>query len=273
LRRTVYAPNIGGFIEMGNKYISPEAGFVMGINYILQTGLAIPSEITAAAVMISFWDPASSHVPAYLAAFLVVAIAINLVGVKYFGEVEFSFACVKVAMLIGLIIFGIVANVGGIDGVHTGGKFWLEEPLNDTYKNLQPVSLARFLGFWKVLTQAAFAFGGIEGVSVLAGEAMNPRKTMRTATRTVFYRIGKTPKNPGAKPPTNLIVGLYIVTVLIISLNVSQHSEMLLAAVSKGGSTASSSPFVVICQQTGVQVLPSVINAVVSPVHLYRGRS
>jgi amino acid transporter len=63
------------------------------------------------------------------------------------------------------------------------------------------------------------------------------------------------------------------VTVLIISLNVSQHSEMLLAAVSKGGSTASSSPFVVICQQTGVQVLPSVINAVVSPVHLYRGRS
>lgn len=176
---------------MGNKYISPEAGFAMGINYILQTGLAIPTEVTAAAVMISFWDPASSHVPAYIATFLIVAIAINLVGVKYFGEVEFSFACIKVAMLIGLIIFGIVANVGGIDGVYTGGKYWREEPFNDSYKNLTPVSLSRFLGFWKVLTQAAFAFGGIEGVSVLAGEALNPRKTMRTATRTVFYRIGE----------------------------------------------------------------------------------
>lgn len=49
----------------------------------------------------------------------------------------------------------------------------------------------------------------------------------------------------------------------MISLNVSQHSPALLDAVSKGGSTAASSPFVVICQQTGVKVLPSVINAVV----------
>lgn len=38
---------------------------------------------------------------------------------------------------------------------------------------------------------------------------------------------------------------------------------MLLDAVSKGGSTAASSPFVVICKQTGVNVLPSIINAVV----------
>lgn len=177
---------------MGNKYISPEAGFAMGINYILQTGLAIPTEITAAAVMISFWDDISTHVSAYIAAFLVVTIAINLTGVRYFGEVEFVFAGVKVAMLLALIIFGIVANTGGINGVYTGGKYWREEPFNDSYKNLTPVSLSRFLGFWKVLTQAAFAFGGIEGISVLAGEARNPRKTMRTAVRTVFYRIGKT---------------------------------------------------------------------------------
>lgn len=49
----------------------------------------------------------------------------------------------------------------------------------------------------------------------------------------------------------------------MISLNVSQSSKDLIAAVSKGGATAASSPFVVICQQTGVKVLPSVINAVV----------
>lgn len=176
---------------MGNKYISPEAGFAMGINYILQTGLAIPTEIAAISIMITYWDHLETHTPAYIAAFLVIAIAINLVGVKYFGEVEFSFACIKVAMLVGLIIFGLVANVGGIDGIYTGGKYWREEPFNDTYKSLHPTSLARFLGFWKVLTQAAFAFGGIEGISVLAGEAHNPRKTMRTAVRTVFYRIGK----------------------------------------------------------------------------------
>jgi len=124
---------------MGNKYIAPEAGFMMGINYILQTGLAIPTEVTACAVMISFWDHIETHVSAYIAAFLVVTVTINLVGVKYFGEVEFVFACIKVAMLVGLILFGLIANVGGIDGVYTGGKYWREEPLNDTYKSLQPV--------------------------------------------------------------------------------------------------------------------------------------
>ena len=176
---------------MGNKYLSPEAGFAMGINYILQTGFAIPTEITAISVMISFWDSASSHAPGYITAFLVLSMGINLVGVKYFGEIEFVFACMKVAMLVGLILFGLIADVGGINGVYTGGKYWRDEPFNNTYDSLSPVSLARFLGFWKVLTQAAFAFGGIEGISVLAGEAHNPRKTMRTAVRTVFYRIGE----------------------------------------------------------------------------------
>ncbi|KAK5995396.1 putative amino-acid permease [Cladobotryum mycophilum] len=244
---TVFSPNIGGFIEMGNKYISPEAGFAMGINYILQTGITIPAEITATAVMISYWDHVQTHVSAYIATFLALSIGINMLGVKYFGEIEFVFACIKVVTLVGLILFGLIADVGGIDGVYTGGRYWREEPFNDTYLSLTPVSLARFLGFWKVLTQAAFAFGGIEGLSVLAGEAHNPRKTMRTAVKSVFYRI----------------VGLYLLTILMICLNVSQHSPELLDAVSKGGSTAASSPFVVICQQTGVRILPSIINAVV----------
>lgn len=189
--RTVYSPNIGGFIEMGTKYISPEAGFAMGINYILQTGFAVPTEITAAAVMISYWDPVTNHVAAYIASFLVLSIGINLLGVKYFGEVEFVFACIKVLMLVALILFGLIADLGGVNGVYTGGRYWRDEPFNDTFANLTPTSFAAFLGFWEVLTQAAFAFGGIEGISVLAGEAHNPRKTMRRAVRTVFYRIGK----------------------------------------------------------------------------------
>lgn len=73
--------------------------------------------------------------------------------------------------------------------VYTGGKYWREEPFNDDYGGVTPVSTARFLGFWKVLTQAAFAYGGVESVGVIAGEAHNPRKTMKNAVKTVFYRI------------------------------------------------------------------------------------
>lgn len=58
----MFAPNIGGFIEMGNRYISPEMGFAMGINYILLTGFTVPTEITAIGNMIGFWDESSNHV-------------------------------------------------------------------------------------------------------------------------------------------------------------------------------------------------------------------
>lgn len=68
-----------------------------------------------------------------------------------------------------------------------------------------------------------------------------------------------------------LAVGLYVVAVTIIGLNISQNSPELLSAVAGGGHTAASSPFVVICQQTGVAVFPSVINAVVMTSALSSG--
>ncbi|WWC88923.1 uncharacterized protein L201_003838 [Kwoniella dendrophila CBS 6074] len=246
---SVFAPNVGGMTDFGNKYVDPAMGFMMGVNYILQVGLAIPAEMSAIAVMIGFWDDNTAHVPIYIAVFLVVCVAINVVGVRYFGEVEFVFAIIKLATLIGLILFGLIADLGGIPPKHEyiGGRYWKNEPFNDTFMDLTPVSKARFLGFWAVLTKAAFSYGGIEGISVLAGEAHNPRKTMKMAVKTVFYRI----------------VGIYMLSTLVIGLNISQKSPDLLSAVALGGGTAASSPFVVICKQTGVKVLPSIINAVV----------
>lgn len=152
-------------------------------------------------------------------------------------------------MLVALILFGLIANLGGIPPDHTfiGGKYWREEPWNDTYMGLKPVSKARFFGFWAVFTKAAFSYLGIEAIAVLAGEAHNPRTTMRMAVRTVFYRV----------------VGIYFLAIMIIGLCVSQHSPDLLQAVALGGQTAASSPFVVICTQMGVKVFPHVINGVV----------
>ena len=53
-----------------------------------------------------------------------------------------------------------------------------------------------------------------------------------------------------------------MLAILIIGLNVSQNSPDLLSALA-GESTAARSPFVIICKQTGVKILPSIINAVV----------
>lgn len=62
--------------------------------------------------------------------FLVICVATNFLGVKYYGEIEFWFACLKVTMLFGLIIFGIIANVGGINGGQSQSQ---SSPSNTTF--------------------------------------------------------------------------------------------------------------------------------------------
>ena len=67
---------------MGTRYVDPAMGFMMGINYILQMGFTIPTEATAIALMIGYWDRNTAHVPIYIALSLILIIAINFVGVK-----------------------------------------------------------------------------------------------------------------------------------------------------------------------------------------------
>ncbi|BEI86258.1 hypothetical protein CcaverHIS002_0605450 [Cutaneotrichosporon cavernicola] len=244
-----FAPNVGAYIEMSRVYIGPAEGFAHAVNVMLQVTVGMPSEISAVAVLMTYWDDNKQHMAAYITAAILLLVAANMVGVKWYGEIEFFFAWVKVLTLLGLIIFGLIANLGGIPPKREfiGGRYWRDEPFNDDFLSLKPVSLARFLGFWAVLTRAAFSYSGIETLAALAGEAHNPRKTMKTAVRTIFYRI----------------VGLYILSILIIGLNVSRHDPALLDAMKTGGGTAAASPFVVICHNTGVKVLPDLINGIV----------
>lgn len=49
----------------------------------------------------------------------------------------------------------------------------------------------RFLGLWSTLVNAAFSYGGVELVTVAAGEAEDPRRNIPKAVRRVFWRIRK----------------------------------------------------------------------------------
>ena len=47
----------------------------------------------------------------------------------------------------------------------------------------------RFLGWWNVMTQAAFSYIGTEIVAIAAGEAKNPRRNIPKAIKRVYIRI------------------------------------------------------------------------------------
>ena len=79
----------------------------------------------------------------------------------------------------------------------------------------------------------------MEDLAAIALEANNPRKTMRTAVRAIFYRI----------------VGLYMLAIFFIGICISSKDVNLLNANKAGAGTAAESPFVIVIKGAGIKVL------------------
>ena len=77
-------------------------------------------------------------------------------------------------------ILGIVINCGGAPhGTYLGGRYWHDPGAFS----------AGFKGVCSVFVTAAFAFAGTELVGLAAAETANPRKSLPTAVKQVFWRI------------------------------------------------------------------------------------
>ncbi|KAI6372418.1 hypothetical protein MCOR25_003739 [Pyricularia grisea] len=240
----VVFPVAGSFSAFSTRFLDPSWGFAMGWNYALQWLVVLPLEIIAASMTIQYWDPSVKRA-VFVAVFLVVILVINLFGVKGYGEAEFIFAIVKVTAVIGFILLGIVINVGGTttEG-YIGTKYW-QNP--GAFNN-------GFKGLCSVFVQAAFAFAGTELVGLAAAETANPRKSLPTAIKQVFWRITL----------------FYIVALTIVGFLVPYDSPRLLA---RNIADAAASPFVIAIESAGIEVLPSVMNSVILIAVLSVGNS
>lgn len=240
----VILPVAGSFSAYSTRFLDPAWGFAMGWNYAMQWLIVLPLEIVAAAITIKYWNsPVSSA--AWVAIFLVMIIGINLVGVKGYGEAEFVFSIIKVIAVIGFIILGIILNVGGgQNGDYIGGRYWANP---GAFNN-------GFQGLCSVFVIAAFAFAGTELVGLAAAETANPRKSLPTAVKQVFWRICL----------------FYIVSLTLVGLLVPYSDPRL---IGQSTSDAKASPFVIAIRNAGITGLDSVMNVVIMVSVLSVGNS
>lgn len=103
-----------------------------------------------------------------------------------------------------------------------------------------------FKGLCSVFVTAAFAFGGTELVGLAAAETANPRKSLPTAVKQVFWRITL----------------FYIVALTLVGLLVPYNDPRLLRA-GPSSVNARASPFVIAIMNAGITGLPSVMNVVI----------
>ncbi|KAF8552157.1 hypothetical protein OG21DRAFT_1523954 [Imleria badia] len=249
---TTFLPVPGGFITLAERFVDPALAFAIGWNYWYGWTLTLPTELAAAAVIIGFWDSKTS--PAvWITVFLIVAIGINVLGVGAYGEAEFWFSSIKVTTIVGLIILGIIVDLGGgPNHDRIGFRYWKNPgPFGDF--NGFTGAKGQFLGTCSITTQAMFAYIGTEAVTMAAAEARNPRRNIPKAITKIYIRV----------------LLLYVGGVFVIGLLVPSNNPLLNI---NSVQNASASPFVIAINAAGIKVLPSIINtAILTSAWFYEG--
>ncbi|KAL4982300.1 amino acid permease/ SLC12A domain-containing protein [Aspergillus falconensis] len=238
---TAFMPCTGGFVRHATKFVEPALGAATGWNFWYTMSISAPAEITAAATLIQFWRTDIS--PAvWITVFSAVIIAINFSNVRIYGESEVFFSSLKIMLIIGLIIGGIVINAGGgPNNDYLGFTYWDNPGAFNSY--IASGSTGKFLAFWKILLTSAYSFGNIQVVAIAGSETRNPRAVIPSATRKTFVRVFL----------------FYVLSVFVVGIIVPSNDTSLLLSTG----TAQQSPFVIAFARAGVHVLPHIINAVV----------
>ncbi|QCQ90300.1 amino acid permease [Rhodococcus sp. SGAir0479] len=173
-------PASGSFSHYARIGIGEWAGFVMGWLYWFMLIMVLGAEITGASAIVNDWLPG---VPQWVVALVFVTFfaVVNLAKVSNFGEFEFWFAALKVAAIIGflvvgfLLVFGLLPDTDPVGFTHFLGE-----------GGFMPNG---FAGVAAGLLVVAFAFGGIEIVTIAAAESRDPERAIAVAVRSVVWRI------------------------------------------------------------------------------------
>ncbi|KAL2357271.1 amino acid permease/ SLC12A domain-containing protein [Cryomyces antarcticus] len=236
-----WLPLPGAIPQYCARYVDPAMGFAVGWNNWYSSAITLCAEISAAAIVIGFWNDTISQA-AWISIIIVLVIGLNIFAVAIYGEAEFIFASVKIITIVGLLLVALVIDLGGGPSHdRLGFRYWKNPGAMKEYIGVG--NTGRFLGLFSTLVNAAFSYGGVEMVAVAAGEAENPRKNIPKAVRRVFWRI----------------LFFYVLGSLAIGVTVPSDDPTL----KLGGPGAGHSPWVIAIYRAGIPVLPSIINAVI----------
>ncbi|AAS54320.2 AGL171Wp [Eremothecium gossypii ATCC 10895] len=228
-------PISSGFSGLASRFVEDAFGFALGWSYWLSFTVTFPSQIIASIFMLSYYEKVVAtriSTAGLVTVFWLYATAVNLLDVRLFAEVNYISAFVKVLITILAMILMLFLNVRGVDGKSgaIGFRFWNSSSSETelTYGLFRPTfdlhdtgqgslngiggARGRFLAIILVVLISTYSFNGVEMAFVASGEAINPRKTLPSATKRAFTKI----------------VTLYILSITFVGLNMYSGDPRLL---------------------------------------------
>lgn len=244
-----FIPLSDGFTGYANRYVDPALGFACGYTYLIKYLIIPANQLVAGSLTVQYWvSPEKLNPGVWITIFLIIILAINILGIRFFGEIEFWLSVLKVITCIGLIfLLWVIALGGGPTHERLGFRYWNNPgaflPYVDSSKDLKiEGNTGRFVSFLSTLVYAVFSYIGTELCGITFAECKRPRVAIPKAIRLTLYRI----------------VIFYVMNILFIGMCVSSKDPLLLNA---SGSTASASPFVIAIKNARIGGLDHVINA------------
>ncbi|TVY46811.1 putative proline-specific permease [Lachnellula occidentalis] len=238
-----WLPVRGSIFQFAERYVDPALGFAGGYVYWYGALMLVISDFTGVVSVISYWDDKTNK-GWYILLTLGLSLLLNLVAVKFYGEVEFVTASFKIILVLSLIAATFVTMLGG-NPQHDryGFRYW-HHPMKEY---LEKGSLGCFLGFWRIFIYAAFACGGPDVVMMTSAEVQNPRVVIPRATRKIYFRLGL----------------FYIVGTLALGIICPDDDPTLLKSLDTGASGSAASPWVIGLRNHGINGLANLVNAIV----------
>ncbi|MFJ9351656.1 amino acid permease [Streptomyces sp. NPDC101237] len=226
----LYRPSSGSFVSYAREFLGEKGAYVAGWMYFLNWSTTGIADITAIALYTHYWSMFTS-IPQWTLALIALAVVltVNLISVKIFGEMEFWFAIIKVATLVGFMLIGIflLATQHKVDG-RTPGLSVIDDHGGVLPHGLMPVVL--------VMQGVIFAYAALELVGVAAGETAEPEKVVPRAVNSIMWRVGV------------FYVGSVVLLALLLPGSVYSADE---------------SPFVTVLSKVGISGAGDVMNLVV----------
>ncbi|WP_328724761.1 amino acid permease [Streptomyces sp. NBC_00259] len=180
----LYRPSSGAFVSYAREFMGEKGAYTAGWLYFLNWSTTAIADITAAATYAHFWAM-FSDIPQWVLALIALAVVLtaNLISVKYFGEMEFWFAIIKVAALVIFMLVGIFLVVTQHEvGGHTPGLSTITDNGGVFPVGVMPMLL--------LIQGVVFAYASVELCGVAAGETENPEKIMPKAINSIMWRVG-----------------------------------------------------------------------------------
>ncbi|KAG0288938.1 hypothetical protein BGZ96_007372 [Linnemannia gamsii] len=228
-------PLPGAFNAWGGRVFDEAFSFQMTWMYCVNWALTIPAQLSASALIASFWLPENTTFPSWVVPLIIIILMlfINITGVKTYGELEYWFSILKIITIIMFIICGILVDAGALGGHTYGFENWTIEgaPFKGGFK-----------GFITTLVSVAYAYGGAEISGVAAAECRNPHKHVPISVNTVFIRIAF----------------FYIASIFLLGSIIPNNDPIL---INTSGSAANA-PFTIVFVKAGMSGAANYMNVV-----------